>query len=202
MKTVSTAALVALALAGCANPYPPHQGRYGPPADGCAAPCTGPGPGVGMGMGTGMGPGMGPGAMGGPPTPPAQVSASVAQLPSGYQKAAAPAGASVYFVNLRNGMVVNNPVRVVFGLSGMGVAPAGVDKPGTGHHHLLVDVAAWDANAPLPATDQHRHFGMGQTEVTLTLPPGPHTLQLVLGDQNHIPHHPPVMSERITVQVR
>ena len=197
MKTVSTAALVALALAGCANPYPPHQGRYGPPADGCAAPCTGPGPGMGMGAG------MGPGAMSNmPSTPPAQVSASVAQLPSGYQKAAAPAGASVYFVNLRNGMVVNNPVRVVFGLSGMGVAPAGVDKPGTGHHHLLVDVAAWDANAPLPANDQHRHFGMGQTEVTLTLPPGPHTLQLVLGDQNHIPHHPPVMSERITVQVR
>ena len=200
MKTVSMAALAALALAGCANPYPPHQGRYGPPADGCAAPCTGPGP--GMGMGAGMGPAMGPGAMGGPPTPPAQVSASVAQLPSGYQKAAAPAGASVYFVNLRNGMVVNNPVRVVFGLSGMDVAPAGVDKPGTGHHHLLVDVAAWDANAPLPANDQHRHFGMGQTEVTLTLPPGPHTLQLVLGDQNHIAHHPPVMSERITVQVR
>lgn len=200
MKTVSMAALAALALSGCANPYPPHQGRYGPPADGCAAPCTGPGP--GMGMGAGMGPAMGPGAMGGPPTPPAQVSASVAQLPSGYQKAAAPAGASVYFVNLRNGMVVNNPVRVVFGLSGMGVAPAGVDKPGTGHHHLLVDVAAWDANAPLPANDQHRHFGMGQTEVTLTLPPGPHTLQLVLGDQNHIAHHPPVMSERITVQVR
>jgi len=197
MKTVSMAALAALALAGCANPYPPHQGRYGPPADGCAAPCTGPGPGMGMGAG------MGPGAMSNmPPTPPAQVSASVAQLPSGYQKAAAPAGASVYFVNLRNGMVVNNPVRVVFGLSGMGVAPAGVDKPGTGHHHLLVDVAAWDANAPLPANDQHRHFGMGQTEVTLTLPPGPHTLQLVLGDQNHIAHHPPVMSERITVQVR
>lgn len=207
MKTVSMAALAALALSGCANPYPPHPGRYGQPADGCAAPCPGPGSGPGMGMGYGMGPGMGagmgPGAMGsGPPTPPAQVSASVAQLPSGYQKAAAPAGASVYFVNLRNGMVVNNPVRVVFGLSGMGVAPAGVDKPGTGHHHLLVDVAAWDANAPLPATDQHRHFGMGQTEVTLTLPPGPHTLQLVLGDQNHIPHHPPVMSERISVQVR
>lgn len=197
MKTVSMAALAALALAGCANPYPPHQGRYGPPADGCAAPCTGPGPGMGMGAG------MGPGAMSNMPSaPPAQVSASVAQLPSGYQKAAAPAGASVYFVNLRNGMVVNNPVRVVFGLSGMGVAPAGVDKPGTGHHHLLVDVAAWDANAPLPANDQHRHFGMGQTEVTLTLPPGPHTLQLVLGDQNHIAHHPPVMSERITVQVR
>lgn len=195
MKTVSMAALAALALAGCANPYPPHQGRHGPPADGCAAPCTGPGPGMGYGMG--------PGAMGNvPPTPPAQVSASVAQLPSGYQKAAAPAGAGVYFVNLRNGMVVNNPVRVVFGLSGMDVAPAGVDKPGTGHHHLLVDVAAWDANAPLPANDQHRHFGMGQTEVTLTLPPGPHTLQLVLGDQNHIAHHPPVMSERITVQVR
>ena len=207
MKTVSMAALVALALSGCANPYPPHPGRYGQPADGCAAPCPGPGSGPGMGMGYGMGPGMGagmgPGAMGsGPPTPPAQVSASVAQLPSGYQKAAAPAGASVYFVNLRNGMVVNNPVRVVFGLSGMGVAPAGVDKPGTGHHHLLVDVAAWDANAPLPANDNFRHFGLGQTETTVNLAPGVHTLQLVLADQNHIPHHPVVSSERITITVK
>ena len=205
MKTVSMAALVALALAGCANPYPPHQGRYGPPGDGSTMP--GPGMGMGAGMGPGMGPGMGmgPGPMGGPPGPataPAKVSASVQHLPSGYHKAEAPAGASVYFANLRNGMVVTSPVRVVFGLSGMGVAPAGVDKPGTGHHHLLVDVDAWDANAPLPATDQHRHFGMGQTEVMLTLPPGAHTLQLVLGDQNHMPHHPPVMSERITVQVR
>ena len=84
----------------------------------------------------------------------------------------------------------------------MGVAPAGMEKEGTGHHHLLVDVDAFDVNAPLPADARHRHFGAGQTEVSLTLTPGTHTLQLVLADQNHIPHHPPVMSERITVTVK
>jgi hypothetical protein len=150
-----------------------------------------------------------PGAMsGGPmapnaaPTAPARVTAGVPVLSSGYKKQAAPPGAAVYFANLRNGMVVSSPVQVVFGLSGMGVAPAGVEKAGTGHHHLLIDVSEWDANAPLPATDNIRHFGGGQTEATLSLAPGPHTLQLVLGDQNHIPHFPVVMSERITITVR
>ena len=137
-----------------------------------------------------------------PPTAPAQVSESTPRLSSGYQKVAAVPGAQVYFLNLRNGMTVSNPVKVVFGLSGMGVAPAGVEKAGTGHHHLLVDVAQWDANAPLPANDNFRHFGLGQTEATVNLAPGVHTLQLVLADQNHIPHHPVVSSERITITVK
>ena len=136
------------------------------------------------------------------PTAPATVTTSVPVLPSGYKKAEAPAAAKLYFVNLVNGSTVSSPVKVVFGLSGMGVAPAGVEKSGTGHHHLLVNVNQWDANAPLPANDNFRHFGAGQTEVLLDLQPGQHTLQLVLGDQNHIPHHPVVMSERITITVK
>ncbi|MDP2987820.1 DUF4399 domain-containing protein [Hydrogenophaga sp.] len=136
------------------------------------------------------------------PTTPARLTTSTPTLSSGYKKVAAPAQAKVYFTNLRNGSVVSNPVKVGFGLSGMGVAPAGVEKEGTGHHHLLIDVAEVDANAPLPANDQFRHFGMGQTETTVELKPGTHTLQLVLGDQNHIPHHPVVISERITITVK
>ncbi len=139
---------------------------------------------------------------GGAPTAPAQLSPSQPMLGSGYQKVAAPGMAKVYFINLKNGDVVGNPVRVQFGLSGMGVAPAGVEKAGTGHHHLLVDVANIDTNAPLPADNSHRHFGAGQTETTLELPTGPHTLQLLLADQNHIPHHPVVLSERITINVK
>jgi hypothetical protein len=136
------------------------------------------------------------------PTAPAQVTASAPTLSSGYQKVVAPTGGRVYFVNLGNGMEVRNPVTVVFGLEGMGVAPAGVEKAATGHHHLLIDVNSWDANVPLPATGNIRHFGGGQTQTTLDLMPGQHTLQLVLGDQNHISHHPVVMSERITITVR
>jgi hypothetical protein len=135
-------------------------------------------------------------------TAPASTTQSVAVLPSGYKKAPAPAGASLYFVNLRNGDAVASPLRVQFGLRGMGVAPAGVEKENTGHHHLLINVAAIDVNAPLPTNDQYRHFGGGQTEATVELKPGTYTLQLILGDQNHIPHHPPVLSERITVTVR
>lgn len=133
---------------------------------------------------------------------PAKVTASTPVLSSGYKKVESPATAKLYFVNLGNGATVSSPVKVVFGLSGMGVAPAGIEKAGTGHHHLLVNVNEWDANAPLPANDNLRHFGAGQTEVSLDLKPGQHTLQMVLGDQNHIPHHPAVMSERITITVK
>lgn len=142
------------------------------------------------------------GAMQAPATPGVQATASTATLTSGYAKVAAPANAQLYFINLKNGDVLGNPVRVQFGLSGMGVAPAGMEKANTGHHHLLVDVAHVDVNAPLPADAQHRHFGAGQTEAQFDLPPGTHTLQLLLADHNHIPHHPVVMSERITITVR
>jgi hypothetical protein len=117
-------------------------------------------------------------------------------------RTAAPAGAEVYFQTPADGDEVRSPFTVRFGLRGMGVAPAGVTAANTGHHHLLIDVDPLPPeNLPLPATDQVRHFGAGQTETELDLPPGEHTLQLVLGDALHIPHQPPVRSERITITV-
>ncbi|NNF16251.1 MAG: DUF4399 domain-containing protein [Gammaproteobacteria bacterium] len=107
-----------------------------------------------------------------------------------------------YIISPRNGASVNPTFKVIFGLSGMGVAPAGFDKEGTGHHHLLIDVAELPAlDRPLPATDNIRHFGGGQTETTITLPPGKHTLQLLLGDYAHVPHTSPILSEVVTVTV-
>lgn len=114
----------------------------------------------------------------------------------------APEGAQVYFIGLADGAVLKNPVTVHFGLRGMGVAPAGIAQPGTGHHHLLIDVDTLPAlDQPIPADEHHRHFGAGQTETVLELAPGTHTLQLLLGDAQHQPHVPPVISERITVTV-
>ena len=114
-------------------------------------------------------------------------------------------GSKVYFIGLEDGQTVSSPVTVRFGLSGMGVAPAGVDdKPKTGHHHLIINetIEGEELNEPIPADDNHVHFGGGQTETTIELPPGTHTLQLVMGDWSHIPHNPPVMSERITITVK
>lgn len=116
-----------------------------------------------------------------------------------------PAGAAVYFIGLENGAVVESPFRVRFGLTGMGVAPAGVEKATTGHHHLLMNTEppqGEDLDYSIPADENHRHFGGGQTEATVDLPPGTHTLQLLLGDQNHIPHNPPVLSSKITIIVK
>jgi hypothetical protein len=115
-----------------------------------------------------------------------------------------PAGAVVYFINLKDGDTVTSPFKIQFGLSGMGVAPVGVQTPNTGHHHLIIDtqLSPEQLKQPIPADDQHRHFGGGQTETVLTLPPGPHTLQLVLGDWSHIPHNPPVMSPVIKITVK
>ena len=117
--------------------------------------------------------------------------------------------ARVYFANLSDGDSVTAPVTVVFGLSGMGVAPAGTEKENTGHHHLLIDRpplgqgedGADELSNGLPSDDNHLHFGGGQTEVTLDLAPGQHTLQLVLGDYGHVPHATPVVSDVITITV-
>ena len=114
----------------------------------------------------------------------------------------APADAEVYIISPQDGDTVTNPVTIQFGLKGMGVAPAGVDKPNTGHHHLLIDTDVPSLEVPVPADANHRHFGGGQTEVTLELPPGKHTLQLLLGDKAHIPHDPPVLSRKITIIVK
>ena len=113
----------------------------------------------------------------------------------------APEGAGVYFIEPADGATVQSPFKVSFGLHGMGVAPAGVNQPNTGHHHLLVNSPEVDLGMPLPKTDTVLHFGGGQTETSVTLEPGSYTLQLVLGDYAHIPHDPPVVSGTITVTV-
>ncbi|NNF60679.1 MAG: DUF4399 domain-containing protein [Gammaproteobacteria bacterium] len=116
-------------------------------------------------------------------------------------RTAAPEGAAVYILRPADGEVVTSPVRVVFGLQKMGVAPAGINAKGTGHHHLLIDTPLPDLDKPIPADAKHLHFGGGQTEAVIELEPGEHTLQLLLGDANHIPHQPPVMSNPITIVV-
>lgn len=118
-------------------------------------------------------------------------------------RSASPAQAKVYFISPTDGATVSRNFVVRFGLSGMGVAPAGVEMEHTGHHHLLVDVDPLPPEGlPLPRDARHLHFGNGQTETTLTLSPGKHTLQLILGDHLHIPHQPPVTSKKITVTVK
>lgn len=112
-----------------------------------------------------------------------------------------PAGAELYFISPKDGEVVRGPVTVRFGLRGMGVAPAGTVAEGTGHHHLLVDAPLPPAGQPIPNDAKHLHFGKGQTETVLMLPPGRHTLQLLLGDHSHIPHEPVVASPAITITV-
>jgi hypothetical protein len=115
----------------------------------------------------------------------------------------APADAAVYIISPKDGATVGQDVTVRFGLKGMGVAPAGVVKEHTGHHHLLVDVKDLPAaGQPIPKDDNHIHFGGGQTETTVKLKPGTHTLQLELGDSNHIPFDPAVVSKKITIHVK
>ena len=127
--------------------------------------------------------------------------AAGASLAQTLPRTASPAGAKVYFIAPKAGAVVTGEVTVRFGLKGMGVAPAGTAAENTGHHHLIIDSPLPPLDRPVPMDDKHVHFGKGQTETTLTLPPGTHTLQLLLGDHLHIPHQPVVASEKITVTV-
>jgi predicted PhzF superfamily epimerase YddE/YHI9 len=114
----------------------------------------------------------------------------------------APVDAEVYFITPHDGDTVPGTFTAQFGLRGMEIAPAGVDEVNTGHHHLLIDLDTLpDLQASLPATEHIKHFGGGQTEITLTLPPGEHTLQLLLANYLHIPHTPPVLSEPIMITV-
>ena len=117
------------------------------------------------------------------------------------ERSASPDGAKVTILSPADGAVVSNPVTIQFGLAGMGVAPAGIDKEKTGHHHLLIDTGLPDFTRPIPSDEKHRHFGGGQTQVVLELAPGPHTLQILLADHLHMPHDPPVFSEAITITV-
>lgn len=113
-----------------------------------------------------------------------------------------PQGANLYFISPNNGDTVSSPVTVKFGLKNMGIAPAGIDVENTGHHHILIDTGLPALDKPIPADDNHRHFGKGQTETNIELAPGKHTLQLLLGDFAHTPHAPTVMSEQITITVK
>ena len=117
---------------------------------------------------------------------------------------AAPPGASVYIISPKDGDTVSSPFKVQFGLTGMGVAPAGVEKPKTGHHHLIIDatLSAEELKQPIAGDAKHVHFGGGQTEAMVTLPSGQNTLQLVLGDWSHVPFDPPIMSPVVTVTVK
>jgi len=113
-----------------------------------------------------------------------------------------PAGAEVYIVTPADGAKVKSPITVVFGLKGMGIAPAGIKFDNTGHHHLIIDGdAPADLSQPIAANEKSVHFGKGQTETSLTLAPGKHTLLLVLGDSLHVPHDPAVISKKITITV-
>lgn len=132
---------------------------------------------------------------------PAAQEPSADAAPMAPARTPAPEGASVFFVTPADGDAVTSPVHIEFGIDGMEIAPAGTDKPASGHHHLLVDTDLPDLDRPIPADAHHIHFGDGSTSTDLTLAPGEHTLQLLLGDYRHIPHDPAVMSGRITITV-
>ena len=112
------------------------------------------------------------------------------------------ASAEVYIISPKDGEEVSSPVEVIFGLQGMGIAPAGINFPNTGHHHLLIDLDQLpDLKSGIPADAQHLHFGKGQTQALIELDPGEHSLQLLLGDWMHVPHETPVVSEKINILV-
>lgn len=115
---------------------------------------------------------------------------------------AAPDGARVFFVDLANGAEVSSPLLVKFGAEGIAIAPAGTDQPASGHHHLVIDAELPAADAPVPANANYVHFGKGQTETTIELTPGTHTLQLLFANYLHVPFNPPLASEKITVTVK
>jgi uncharacterized protein DUF4399 len=134
-----------------------------------------------------------------PHTPPVMSPRIRVRVPA--VRTAAPSDAQLRFVGLQDGSVLPQNATIRFGLVNMGVAPAGIDKANTGHHHLLIDAKLPPLDEPIPNDFNHLHFGAGQTEATVTLSPGRHTIQLLLGDANHVPHDPPVMSQPITVTV-
>ena len=109
--------------------------------------------------------------------------------------------ATLFFVSPADGETVSNPITIVFGIDGMAVVPAGNDAPHSGHHHLLVDTGVPDLGLPIPKDENHIHFGDGSTVAEITLPPGDHTLQMLLGDHLHFPHDPPLISDIITINV-
>lgn len=136
-----------------------------------------------------------------PPAPAPQPPPPQSEAPAAMPRTPAPPGASVNFISPADGAVVSSPVTVTFAIEGMTLAPAGTNEPGTGHHHLLVDVDLPPLDQPIPRDANHIHFGQGETETQVELTPGTHKLQLLLGDGNHVPHDPPVASAPITITV-
>lgn len=126
---------------------------------------------------------------------------SLALSSGAYAATPAAEGAELYIISPADGATVSSPVTISFGLEGMGVAPAGIEFANTGHHHLLIDAELPPLDLPVPADENHVHFGLGQTQTEVELAPGTHTLQLILGDHLHIPHDPAVISEQITITV-
>ena len=121
---------------------------------------------------------------------------------SAVEKSSSPDKVMLYIISPQDGDTVSSPVKVIFGLNGMGVAPAGIKMKNTGHHHLLIDLNHLpDINLPIPSDEYHKHFGKGQTEALIELDKGEHTLQLILGDHMHIPHEPPIISKKIRIKV-
>lgn len=138
-----------------------------------------------------------------PATEPAATAAPAeTPAPATLVRTTSAADATVFFISPADGDTVSNPVKIVFGIAGMAVVPAGNDVPHSGHHHLLIDSGMPDLGLPIPKDENHVHFGDGSTEAEITLPPGEHTLQMLLGDHVHIPHDPPVMSDIITIKVQ
>lgn len=141
---------------------------------------------------------------GGEPADPPAATAEPAEKPApaaALPRTPSPEGAAVTILTPADGDTVSNPVHIEFGIEGMLVMPAGTEHPMSGHHHLLVDTDLPDPGMPIPKDAHHIHFGDGSTSTDLTLEPGEHTLQLLLGDHLHIPHDPPVVSEPITITV-
>lgn len=122
-------------------------------------------------------------------------------LAAGLPRSPAPADTRVYIISPLDGATMSSPITVRFGLSGMGIAPAGVAMANTGHHHLLIDIELPPLDQRVPADEHHLHFGKGQTETVVTLAPGKHRLQLLLADHLHLPHDPPVVAEPIMITV-
>jgi len=121
--------------------------------------------------------------------------------PSEIPRSASNEGASVFFITPADGATVTNPISIEFGIAGMDVVKAGNKQPNSGHHHLLIDTGLPDLGLPIPANEHHVHFGDGSVSTQISLPPGEHKLQMLLGDHLHIPHNPPLTSAQITITV-
>ena len=130
-----------------------------------------------------------------------EVEQAVAEQPAAMPRSPSPDSARLFFITPADGATVTNPISVEFGVEGMEVVKAGTNQPHSGHHHLLIDTDLPDLGLPIPADEHHVHFGDGRTATEISLPPGEHSLQMLLGDHLHIPHDPPLMSEVIRVTV-